>query len=82
MKIKRCSDHTLIWFFLYLECICNPKGSFCSQYGTCNCTTGYSGNDCSSCAEGYMLSAVVDGEAYCSGEHHILFSYWNKQLAN
>ena len=67
----------LFWWFL--ACKCNSKGTFSNRNtvyiyqrdntacnnDSCACISGYSGNDCNSCDNGYVVTDTENGENMC-----------------
>ena len=66
----------LFWF---LACKCNSKGTLSNRNtlyifqrdnsacnnDSCTCTSGYSGNDCNVCDNGYIVTGTENGENTC-----------------
>ena len=44
----------------------NQENDLCNAE-SCQCTDGYTDNDCNSCENGYYIEETVSGENKCSG---------------
>lgn len=54
----------------YLDCNCNRIGSFsknCNEKGKCKCKTGFIGDKCDLCVNGYYS----DYTKSCKGKHYL-----------
>ena len=68
--IKLCIKTPII-----LDCGCNSHGTntengtaICdSSFGNCSCTTGYSGQKCDHCVNGYFITNPGGSNSTCNG---------------
>ena len=66
----------IFWITVFISLIItgppyNSQGTTCNDDGLCTCNTGYFGDRCNKCENGYYVSNIDNGENTCTGKYKI-----------